>query len=791
MEDGFIPKHLIKPPLRKKINSQNVKSAATTKNDKDVEFKLKKAIVENSEVRRNPRRQVGEKNYEEIEEPKDDRYVYCDFCDEVFVDNCAKCGQLCYLRDEEVPMGTESRAKLTVPKNTLVVHPSPIHGFGVFAKTPLKKGMKMGPYEGKITKVESTAGYSWKLSDGRLVDAADEKFSNWMRFINCARHFEEQNVVAFQYRSNLYYRTCRDIQPGQELLVYYGHSFAQNLGIDVRKYFEPKEEQMLQNPECCPHCNYCYKDLTKLKNHLALCKWNPENFKKLPEKIYYCKFCPLATGDEEYLKRHEKRCEKEKENNKMNTDLADETEKKKFQCQHCKYSTNKRSHLKGHEMIHNTECEKKFKCEECQYSTNNKSDLKKHKRIHGRTFSFSCRLCQKGFNQTGCLNNHMYKSHLNSAEKKTLLDTLEIYDDRAKKNVIEAEFANGSKMKFVEYKCQQCTFVTIREGHLRSHLNIHRKKLMFSCFFSCEFMSAELDEIRYHLKNNCIRKTSECDICEKSAFCEMHIRKSYKNEEGYTCGICSHIFFQRSNLKKHVSSVHLGEKNYKCQLCDYSANEKGTLKRHISSVHLGEKNCKCHLCDYLTNRKGDLKRHISSIHLGEKNYKCQLCDYSTNEKGNLKRHISSVHLKEKNNKCQLCDYSTNEKGTLKKHISSIHSGEKNYKCQLCDYSTNEKGTLKKHISSIHSGEKNYKCEFCDYSANLKSFLQKHVSSVHLGEKMHKCQLCDYSTNRKEDLESHINGKHLKTNKYNCDFCDYFSFYKNQLRKHIEKRHVNI
>ena len=52
-----------------------------------------------------------------------------------------------------------------------------------------------------------------------------------MRYVNCARHDQEQNLCAFQYKNEIYYRTFKIIKPGQELLVWYGDSYASLLGI--------------------------------------------------------------------------------------------------------------------------------------------------------------------------------------------------------------------------------------------------------------------------------------------------------------------------------------------------------------------------------------------------------------------------------------------------------------------------------------------------------------------------------------------------------------------------------
>ena len=69
--------------------------------------------------------------------------------------------------------------------------------------------------------------------ESHYIDGSDEACSNWMRFINCARNVEEQNLVVFQYHSKIYYRTFRSVCPGTELLVWYGEERAKDLGISV------------------------------------------------------------------------------------------------------------------------------------------------------------------------------------------------------------------------------------------------------------------------------------------------------------------------------------------------------------------------------------------------------------------------------------------------------------------------------------------------------------------------------------------------------------------------------
>ena len=65
------------------------------------------------------------------------------------------------------------------------------------------------------------------------MDGSDPSCSNWLRFINCARNEEEQNMVAYQYHGEIYYRTFKAVYPGNELIVWYGEQYAEELGISV------------------------------------------------------------------------------------------------------------------------------------------------------------------------------------------------------------------------------------------------------------------------------------------------------------------------------------------------------------------------------------------------------------------------------------------------------------------------------------------------------------------------------------------------------------------------------
>ena len=65
-----------------------------------------------------------------------------------------------------------------------------------------------------------------------LISSVSFSFSGFsIRYVNCARDGDEQNLVAFQYRDEIVYRCCKPIAPGEELLIWYAEDYARDLGI--------------------------------------------------------------------------------------------------------------------------------------------------------------------------------------------------------------------------------------------------------------------------------------------------------------------------------------------------------------------------------------------------------------------------------------------------------------------------------------------------------------------------------------------------------------------------------
>ena len=205
----------------------------------------------------------------------------CDVCEKKYVGICKHCGPMTHILDVEVPIGTPDRARKTAPNDWITIQMSTIHGEGAFALRDIPVGVVFGPYGGIRSKDVTLSGYEWTFNDHTAVDGWCLSTANWMRYVNCARNSLEQNVVAFQNKGGLYYRIVRPIETGQELLVFYGRSYAKLLGIDNSSYFKSPEKVVRTLFKCEP-CYFGFYIKDMYLRHSRRC---PNKFKYVNVKV--------------------------------------------------------------------------------------------------------------------------------------------------------------------------------------------------------------------------------------------------------------------------------------------------------------------------------------------------------------------------------------------------------------------------------------------------------------------------------------------------------------------------
>jgi hypothetical protein len=120
----------------------------------------------------------------------------------------------------------------------------PNAGKGIFSRICIRRDTVLGIYHGVLLtpqqyEEDSSSLYVWEIYENDehpdkvvgYIDASDPNLSNWTRYVNCCRNKKEENVIHQQINRQVYYIAKRNIFPGEELLIWYGPEYGEDLGI--------------------------------------------------------------------------------------------------------------------------------------------------------------------------------------------------------------------------------------------------------------------------------------------------------------------------------------------------------------------------------------------------------------------------------------------------------------------------------------------------------------------------------------------------------------------------------
>lgn len=64
-----------------------------------------------------------------------------------------------------------------------------------------------------------------------VIDAMPLDCSNWLRYVNAPRNFQEENAQPVLCAGLVFYMTIKDVPPGTELMVWYGDNYGLHLNV--------------------------------------------------------------------------------------------------------------------------------------------------------------------------------------------------------------------------------------------------------------------------------------------------------------------------------------------------------------------------------------------------------------------------------------------------------------------------------------------------------------------------------------------------------------------------------
>ncbi|XP_049342211.1 histone-lysine N-methyltransferase PRDM16 isoform X2 [Astyanax mexicanus] len=314
---------------------------------------------------------------------------------------------------------------IPIPSNLELRESSvPGAGLGIWAKSRIGMGERFGPYNGlqSATVKETTYGWEQMLNDHEAssqdscikkvvddmgnvkfcLDGSLEASGSWLKYVRTAPSYEDQNLaVCHLSEDQIFYKAIRDIEIGEELLVYMKD------GIFPEGSMAPnlEDEQMYR----CEDCDELFTSKLELRRHQKYsCSSGNSIFDTLSEDlkqeredsdepVYECKDCEKIFPSEYSLSQH----------------MVVHTEEREYKCDQCPKAFNWKSNLIRHQMSHDSG--KRFECENCDKVFTDPSNLQRHIRSqHVGARAHTCPECGKTFATSSGLKQH---KHIHSSVK--------------------------------------------------------------------------------------------------------------------------------------------------------------------------------------------------------------------------------------------------------------------------------------------------------------------------------------------------------------------------------------
>uniref|UniRef100_A0A667XIY7 PR domain zinc finger protein 10 n=1 Tax=Myripristis murdjan TaxID=586833 RepID=A0A667XIY7_9TELE len=530
----------------------------------------------------------------------------CEECNNANPSVCLKHGPLHPIPNRPVV----SKARASLPQ---VLYIDRFLG-GVFSKRRIPKRTQFGPVEGPLVPQSELQDHYIHLkvslygekSDDMWVDLSDEDSCNWMMFVRPAQNHLEQNLVAYQYGSEIFYTTIKNVQPKQELKVWYAASYAEFVNQKIHDVTE-EERKVLREQEKnwpCFECNRRFVSSEQLQQHLNM------HDEKLTS-VTRSRGRGRGRGRKRFgTGRRPGRPPKfiRLEPNKLNAGLM-----VLFQCSllihvfRTLFSLSFPWQNAALQHLFIRKSFRPFKCTHCGKAFRDKDKLDQHLRVHGRdAYAFSCHICSKSFLSDSALEDHL---------------------------VLHTEHRS--------YSCLLCPETFERLDLLKDHVGVHAVEGCFTCP-SCKKTFTDFIQLKKHIRCFHSEKIFQCPDCEK-AFCRpdklrLHMLR-HSDRKDFLCSTCGKQFKRKDKLREHMQRMHNPDREAK--KADRVHRSK-TLKLKVPTTDFESFMFKCRVCMMGFRRRGMLVNHLSKRHpemriddvpeltlpiiKPNRDYFCQYCD---------------------------------------------------------------------------------------------------------------------------------------------------------------------
>ncbi|XP_042153201.1 histone-lysine N-methyltransferase MECOM isoform X10 [Oncorhynchus tshawytscha] len=248
-------------------------------------------------------------------------------------------------------------------------------GLGIWAQRTVDVGERLGPYVGEQRACLRHPTQGWEILDGSghvkfCVDASEPDIGSWLKHIQFSPTAHQHNLTPCQIDDQIFYRVTREIQPGEELLLYMK---AEDYSCDSMAPDMHEERQYR-----CEDCDQLFESVSELLDH-----------QKVPCGTPTSAFLGNPGGDSsdlEGLEPHDLHLSHSLSHDGHDHDGPQE-------CKECDQVFPDLQSLEAHSLSHSEERE--YKCDQCPKAFNWKSNLIRHQMSHDSGKHYECENCTK------------------------------------------------------------------------------------------------------------------------------------------------------------------------------------------------------------------------------------------------------------------------------------------------------------------------------------------------------------------------------------------------------------